>query len=240
MLTDLIVDFFGTLVSYDRNRFHGDARRAFAYLRSQGFPLEYPEYAARFDLAFRELERTAAITCREFHMDVAAETLFAATGWQASDRTRDRFVSLFVEEWNQGTVFLDGIAGFLSRLASRYRLSVLSNSNYPPVIHDNLRAMGVAPLFSQIVVSADLGIRKPSPEIFRHTLRLLDARSETALYVGDTYDHDYLGAQAAHLRCCLIDAPRRHADASMLRIDHLFQLPTVLAGLERAVVPGHS
>jgi HAD superfamily hydrolase (TIGR01549 family) len=143
-----------------------------------------------------------------------------------------------VEEWNRGTVFLDGIAEFLSRLASRYRLSVLSNSNYPPVIFDNLRAMGVAPLFSQVVVSADLGIRKPSPEIFWHALRLLDARSETALYVGDTYDHDYLGAQAAHLRCCLIDATKRHADGSTLRIDHLFQLPTVLAGLEGAVVSG--
>jgi putative hydrolase of the HAD superfamily len=238
VLTDLIFDFFGTLVSYDRARFHGDDRRAFTYLRSQGFPLEYPEYAARFDLAFRELERAAATTCREFHMDDAAETLFAAAGWQASHRTRDRFVALFVEEWNRGTVFLDGIAEFLSRLASRYRLSVLSNSNYPPVIHDNLRAMGVVPLFSQIVVSADLGIRKPSPEIFRHTLRLLDARSETALYVGDTYDHDYLGAQAAHLRCCLIDAPRQHADGPMLRIDHLLQLPSVLARLEGAAESG--
>jgi putative hydrolase of the HAD superfamily len=98
--------------------------------------------------------------------------------------------------------------------------------------------MGVAPLFSQVVVSADLGIRKPNPEIFRHTLRLLDARSETALYVGDTYDHDYLGAQAAHLRCCLIDAPGQHVDGSMLRIDHLFQLPNVLAGLEGAADSG--
>jgi hypothetical protein len=52
------------------------------------------------------------------------------------------------------------------------------------------------------------------------------------------HDHASTGVHAAHLRCRLIDAPRRHADGAMLRIDHLFQLPSVLAGLEGAADSG--
>ena len=99
MLTDLIFDFFGTLVEYDPGRLHGEERLPFAYLRSQGFPFEY------------------------------------------------QFVSLFVEEWNRGTVYPPGIEQFVTWLGSRYRLSILSNSHYPPVIHSNLRAMQIAPCF---------------------------------------------------------------------------------------------
>ena len=62
------------------------------------------------------------------------------------------------------------------------------------------RAMQIAPCFSQVVASAEVGIRKPSPEIFHHTLRLLGIPPDHALYVGDTYEDDYLGARSAGIR----------------------------------------
>ena len=56
------------------------------------------------------------------------------------------------------------------------------------------------------------------------------------------YDRDRFHGDARRaftcLRCCLIDALGQHVDGSVLRIDHLFQLPSVLAGLEGAADSG--
>ena len=39
---------------------------------------------------------------------------------------------------------------------------------------------------------------------FRHALRLLDVGFDNALYIGDTYEDDYVGAQSAGIRCVLM------------------------------------
>ncbi|MFD3654014.1 HAD family hydrolase [Streptomyces sp. NPDC058620] len=40
-------------------------------------------------------------------------------------------------------------------------------------------------LFDAVVISCEVGMRKPEPEIFRHTARLLDRRPEECVFVDD-------------------------------------------------------
>ncbi|MER6998118.1 HAD family phosphatase [Streptomyces sp. NPDC000410] len=40
-------------------------------------------------------------------------------------------------------------------------------------------------LFDEVVISCEVGMRKPEPEIFRHTARLLGRRSEECVFVDD-------------------------------------------------------
>ena len=109
---------------------------------------------------------------------------------------------------------------FLAGLSDTHRLSVLSNTHHPPSVPGHLRAMGLAPYVSQVVTSVEFGRRKPHPSIFHHALERLGSAPDQAIYVGDDYAADYLGATAAGMRCILIDpeakAPRARIPSSEL------------------------
>jgi len=60
-------------------------------------------------------------------------------------------------------------------------------------------ALGLAGTFAAVVASADIGIAKPDPRIFRHAAGLLGVEPERCVYVGDRADTDARGAAAAGL-----------------------------------------
>lgn len=59
-----------------------------------------------------------------------------------------------------------------------------------------LRNTGIDDLVDAIVVSEEVGVAKPEPEIFRHALAALDADPATTLFVGDNPAADIGGAKA--------------------------------------------
>jgi putative hydrolase of the HAD superfamily len=225
MLTDLIFDFFGTLVQYQADRFHGAPyRRTYQQLGELGIAIAYDDFAAGFAATFDRLEAEARISHQEFHMREVGRRFFADLGVSLAPEALDRWVDCYCEEWNRGTLYFDGIAAFIAELAGRYRLSIISNTHYPALIHRNLAAMGIAGHFAQVVTSVEVGIRKPHPAIFGQALRALGLDAGAALYVGDSYGDDYQGAHAAGLECVLIDPPGQYRGEVERRIGHLFEL----------------
>jgi putative hydrolase of the HAD superfamily len=73
--------------------------------------------------------------------------------------------------------------------------------------------------FDVIVDSFHVGFEKPSPEIFHIALAALEANPEEALYVGDLYSVDVLGARAAGMDAALLDplGLARNPDCAVLR-----------------------
>ena len=59
--------------------------------------------------------------------------------------------------------------------------------------------------FDVVVDSALVGVEKPDPAIFRPALEALDVTAAEAVYVGDLYEVDVVGAQAAGLEAVLLD-----------------------------------
>lgn len=78
-------------------------------------------------------------------------------------------------------------------------------SNWDVSLHEQLAATGLAPLVDGALSSAELGIGKPEPEIFRRALELAGARAEDALMVGDSLDTDIRGAEAVGIAAVLVD-----------------------------------
>ena len=88
--------------------------------------------------------------------------------------------------------------------AAGYRLGVISNSSGG--LADHLRRLGLADHFEMILDSHHVGVEKPHPAIFQLALRqagLTDAAG--ALYVGDVYAIDVLGAASAGMHALLFD-----------------------------------
>lgn len=99
----------------------------------------------------------------------------------------------------------------LERLASRYRLGVVSN--FYGNLDGILRAEGLRPLFAVVADSGVLGVEKPAPEIFLHAARALDSAPEDCVMVGDSVPRDMKGASAAGMRKALVCAKPSPPDA---------------------------
>jgi HAD superfamily hydrolase (TIGR01549 family) len=88
----------------------------------------------------------------------------------------------------------------LVRLSKRYKFGLISNFTYAPVIYAALRKLGVNRFFSAVLVSEDVGWRKPNRKIFQEALRRLGVNAEEAVYVGDSPLEDVGGAASADMR----------------------------------------
>jgi putative hydrolase of the HAD superfamily len=110
----------------------------------------------------------------------------------------------------------------------RDRPLVLVTNGAACLQREKLEASGLAGHFDAVVVSADVGIGKPDPAVFRHALALVDAAPEDAVMVGDTLERDIDGALAAGLRAVWINRFGRPGRDGVAAITTLDELPALL------------
>jgi putative hydrolase of the HAD superfamily len=73
----------------------------------------------------------------------------------------------------------------LRELHGRYRLAMISNSSRPDLEQYLTERRGLAGLFEVVVSSADVGLAKPDPAIYKLALDLLRIKPDQALFVDD-------------------------------------------------------
>jgi HAD superfamily hydrolase (TIGR01549 family) len=92
-----------------------------------------------------------------------------------------------------------------------YRLGIVSNWSWN--LRDRVRQVELDDHFETIWASAYAGCNKPHPDIFAQALMQMGLSSDRALYVGDSYDHDVVGARNAGVDVALLDREGVHGDA---------------------------
>jgi HAD superfamily hydrolase (TIGR01509 family) len=91
----------------------------------------------------------------------------------------------------------------LARLKSAgLLLGVVSNSEGR--VAQALEAAELRQYFDVVIDSGLIGIEKPDPRIFHAALEALGVGAEEALYVGDLYDVDVVGARSAGIEAVLL------------------------------------
>ena len=103
-----------------------------------------------------------------------------------------------------------GTAPALQRLRDAgIGLGVVSNSDGR--VAEALEAVGLAEYFGVVVDSRIAGFEKPDPRIFLPALAALKVEPAEALYVGDLYEVDVVGARRAGMAAVLLDPAGLHA-----------------------------
>ena len=103
-------------------------------------------------------------------------------------------------EIRRNVTFLAGHAEVLARLHPGAKLAVCSNFTHSDTARLVLEDAGLLRHFDAVVISMDVGLRKPRAEIFRAALDALDVGPEAALHVGDDLAADVAGAAALGIR----------------------------------------
>jgi len=169
----------------------------------------------------------------EIDITAAHRDAYAGLGIRLDAATLDRAMHEEQVAWWEGIHVAPGAPEVLRTLrAEGLRLGICSNAPYRPAsMREQLAHVGLAPLVDAAVFSAEVGWRKPAPEIFAAALRALGARPETTVHVGDRLREDVDGAHAAGMRAVRL---REHHDDHDVDdradavIDRLGDLPQLL------------
>src|SRR6185312_11552409 len=124
---------------------------------------------------------------------------------------------------------LPGTFAVLSSLKAKYRLAVISNSDGH--MGERLASLGFAPYFQHVTDSGNVGYEKPAPQIFQAALSAMSVQADRALYLGDIYAVDYLGAQQAGMKPMLMDIAGVYSKTDLPRINSLAELEPCLKKL---------
>jgi putative hydrolase of the HAD superfamily len=98
----------------------------------------------------------------------------------------------------------------------------------PSAALQHLERMAVRHLFQAVVTSVEHRRRKPSACIFQHALGKTGGHAGAAVYIGDSYAADYVGATEAGLRCLLIDPQQVHAIPEAARLSTILEVASAL------------
>jgi putative hydrolase of the HAD superfamily len=140
--------------------------------------------------------------------------------------------SLFEELWEtfaEGKCWrlAEGAVDTLQVLGTRgYRLAVLSNndSRLRPVLSD----LGVSGLFEELFISSEIGVEKPSTEIFQEVERVLGTTPKDMFHLGDSYSRDVQGALSAGWRAALYSEKECASPENISRIENFRELLDLL------------
>ena len=97
------------------------------------------------------------------------------------------------------------------------KLALVSNFDHPPHVRSVLSEFGLTHFFDSVVISGDVGVKKPDPRIFDLALDQTGLKPEEVIYVGDTED-DVKAARAANIVPILIQR-KNEGNAFDFRID---------------------
>ena len=102
----------------------------------------------------------------------------------------------YVSAQRRGHPLMPGADEVVRHLATQYRLALLTNG--PADIQRlKLEQTGLAECLDAVVVSGEVGVGKPAPEVFSHVASELEVLPAETVMVGDSWERDVIGAQGA-------------------------------------------
>ena len=90
-------------------------------------------------------------------------------------------------------VLIPGAIELLEYLHPRYDMFILSNG-FQELQSQKMATTGLSKYFKRLILSDEIGINKPNPELFHYALQVSGARKESCIMIGDMFETDIVGA----------------------------------------------
>jgi HAD superfamily hydrolase (TIGR01509 family) len=222
-LKGVFLDFGGTIAccEFNEKAFESNLRD---YVRSLGFSGVEGRYRRARRRLFERL-MTIRNQNREIRLEDLYQGLLFDLGIHPETDMLEFIHDLYIRSFRVEVV--SGIEAVLKYLQSRYRLAIVSNS-MSNVARWALPRFHLDKYFEAVVISRDIGIRKPDPEIFNFTLNTVGLEGSEVLHVGDSLRDDVQGGKNAGLRTVWIQSQKEERselpDYTIQSINELTQL----------------
>ena len=112
------------------------------------------------------------------------------------------------------------VKSVLDELAQRFKLAALSDAQSAWALPE-MRAVDIEGYFQPIIVSGDLGFRKPDKRIFEAALNGLDLPPENVLFVGNDMYRDIYGAKQFGMKTVFFSSNQGRQTANGVEPDYI-------------------
>ena len=123
---------------------------------------------------------------------------------------------------------IPGSFELLDYLKPKYHLHLITNG-FKEVQDVKLTKSGFKPYFETLIVSEEVGIKKPDPGIFLYALKKVKASAKESIMIGDEMDVDIDGARAAHIDQIFFNYKRKNIDGGRtFEVEALLEIKKIL------------
>jgi putative hydrolase of the HAD superfamily len=207
MIKAVFFDLYQTLVHYQPSQEELEA----AALKSLGIEttaeaLRHPMLTANEFIYNQFAKKNLSQRSREDLMALYSEyqrIVLKEAGIAADEKTILRLLGM-MQQAKMDLILFDDVIPALDGLKKR-GLTIGLISNIEQNMTAALEKLGLAARLDIVVTSQDAGFTKPQPEIFQYALNKSGVKPTDAVYVGDQYQVDMVGAKSAGIQGVLID-----------------------------------
>ncbi len=139
--------------------------------------------------------------------------------------TPEQALQMLAEAFKKGFKFVayeDSLPALQAVKAKHLKAGLVSNIGQE--IDSYCEELGFAPYLDFKVTSFEVGYDKPHPEIFELALQRAGVPADQAIYIGDQYDVDVLGARGVGITPILIDRKGKAGYLDCIIINNLLQI----------------
>ena len=172
-----------------------------AYLRDRG--LNLPEdFGPRYEALIDQFYTRGQQDWIEYTAEYTLQLALTEVGYpdQPPDLIKSALASAFAEGEKLWRPFDDAYQTLDILKARGYKLGIISNARDAANVDRLIDQARLRPWFDPIVISANVGVRKPNPRIFKVVLDAWQLQPDEVVMVGDMLGADVLGAHNADLR----------------------------------------
>lgn len=109
------------------------------------------------------------------------------------DFDTEKFAKAYMKHLGDSSILYKDSKPLIEGLYGIYKLLIVTNG-LVSVQSNRIRKSDIAKYFDYIVISEEVGLSKPNPEIFEHSLKnIKDADKNKVLIIGDSLTSDILG-----------------------------------------------
>ncbi len=204
----ILFDLCDTLVHFDAERLPlievgGQPTRSTAQAIHRALtavpPIPFETFHACLLAVTAEIATARELDDREVTSQERFQRVLTRLGAEATPEATDRLVVAHMTRLADALVLPPHHREVVASLGRTHRLGIVTNFDHAPTVHDVLARDGLSGHFEVVVISGEVGWRKPHRLLFDTALERLGIRADEALFVGDNYELDVVGATHAGL-----------------------------------------
>jgi HAD superfamily hydrolase (TIGR01549 family) len=202
----VIFDFVGTLVNCRNYTMDTSREKLHSALVNEGFDVAKDKFLESYILSHEKYRKVRYEQLREVTNAVWVAEALGNLGFEvAADDCRVKAaLNVFFQDFINTLELREGAMKLIKQSQKQCKVALISNFTYTPVIYKSVRELGISEFFNVVVVSEEVGWRKPSSRIFQYALNKLQIQPNEAVFIGDSPIEDIKGAKQAGLKTVFV------------------------------------
>jgi len=200
------MDYIGTLVNVRYYDMDASRKKLHKALTEAGFETNINEFLEAYTVAHEKYRVVRYKQLKEVTNSVWISEALNNLGFNANndDSRIKTALNIFFQDYVNSLELRPHAKKLVKKIKENCKLGLISNFTYALVIYASLKKIGVNKFFDTVLVSDEIGWRKPHKQIFVEALRKLKMTAKEAVFIGDTPSEDIKGAEETAIKTVFV------------------------------------